>query len=290
MKQAGSRHCNRLESSHQWLEYRWLANHPKAMSRCLLPVLLVIFGQLYASPADLDQATRKYHAGYPAQAIDILKPLAMQGDMQAQNLIGNIVYGLAQSNPTDTTGDTTGDPLKWYLMAATQGSSEASYALGAIYHNRWLQNKREEDGRLAQYYYQQAFDRGYARAEAPLMQMAARNSANRQSSSLKYNNSSFSSKRATPHEPEIANVTSKQLTPDGFADLELTGDPIADAAKLEALLQKINELQGAIGLPDTGGSLPDENVLTQMLANFGVSQSQASRLVQMLEQFKAVSD
>ena len=256
------------------------------MSKGLLPVLLVVFGPLYASPADLDQAVRKYHAGYPAQAIAILKPLAMQGDMQAQNLLGNIVYGLTQSNPTDTTGD----PLKWYQMAATQGSSEASYALGAIYHNRWLQSKREEDGRLAQYYYQQAFDRGYARAEAPLMQMAARNSANRQSSSLKYNNSSFSSKRATPHEPEVADVTSKQPTPDGFADLELTGDPIADAAKLEALLQKINELQGGIGLSGADGGLPDENVLTRMLANFGVSPNQASRLVQLLEQFKTASD
>ncbi len=286
MKQAGSRHCNRLESSHQWLACRWLANHPKTMPKYLLPVLLIVFGPLYASPADLDRAVRKYHAGYPAQAIAILKPLAMQGDMQAQNLLGNIVYGLTQSNPTDTTGD----PLKWYQMAATQGSSEASYALGAIYHNRWLQSKREEDGRLAQYYYQQAFDRGYARAEAPLMQMAARNSANRQSSSLKYNNSSFSSKRATPHEPEVADVTSKQLTPDGFADLELTGDPIADAAKLEALLQKINELQGGIGLSGADGGLPDENVLTRMLANFGVSPNQASRLVQLLEQYKTASD
>ena len=260
------------------------------MPKYLLPVLLIVFGPLYASPADLDQATRKYHAGYPAQAIAILKPLAMQGDMQAQNLLGNIIYGLAQSNPTDTTGDTTGGSLKWYQMAATQGSSEASYALGAIYHNRWLQSKREEDGRLAQYYYQQAFDRGYARAEAPLMQMAARNSANRQSSSLKYNNSSFSSKRATPDEPEVADVTPKQPTPDGFADLELTGDPIADAAKLEALLQKINDLQGGIGLSGAGSGLPDENVLIRMLANFGVSPSQASRLVQLLEQFKTASD
>ena len=263
-----------------------IGNIPKTVSVYLVPVLWLVFGHVFASPADLDQAARKYHAGHPEQALAILKPLALQGDMQAQNLLGNIVYGLAKSNPADTTED----PRKWYQMAAAQGSPEASYALGVIYNNHWLQHKRAEDGRLAQYYYQQAFDRGFAGAEAPLMQMAARNNANHQATSLKYSNSSFSSKRATPVAAEVENVAPKTPSQGGFAELELTGDPITDAPKLEALLQQISDLPGATGLSGADGSLPDENVLTRMLANLGVSQSQMSRLVQLLEQFRAPSD
>ena len=281
MKQHLFRHNKRPRSIHKGIE-----NIPKAVSVYLVPVLLLVFGHVLASPADLDQAARKYHAGHPEQALAILKPLALQGDVQAQNLLGNIVYGLAKSNPADATED----PRKWYQMAAAQGSPEASYALGVIYNNHWLKHKRAEDGRLAQYYYQQAFDRGYAGAEAPLMQVAARNNANRQATSLKYSNSSFSNKRAIPVEAEVENVAPKIPTQGGFAELELTGDPISDAPKLEALLQQISDLQAATGLSGADGSLPDENVLTRMLANLGVSQSQMSRLVLLLEQFKAPSD
>ena len=112
----------------------------------------------------------------------------------------------------------------------------------------------------------------------------------RQATSLKYSNSSFSNKRATPVEAEVENVAPKTPTQGGFADFELTGDPISDAPKLEALLQQISDLQAATGLSGADGSLPDENVLTRMLANLGASQSQMFRLVQLLEQFKAPSD
>jgi hypothetical protein len=116
------------------------------------------------------------------------------------------------------------------------------------------------------------------------------NQPDRQATSLKYSNSSFSNKRATPVEAEVENVAPKTPTQGGFADFELTGDPISDAPKLEALLQQISDLQAATGLSGADGSLPDENVLTRMLANLGASQSQMSRLVQLLEQFKAPSD
>ncbi len=82
----------------------------------------------------------------------------------------------------------------------------------------------------------------------------------------------------------------KKLTQDGFAGLELTGDPIADAAKLEALLQQISGVQDTISLSDADGSWPDEGSLIRMLTNFGVSESQASGLVKLLNQFKAFGD
>jgi hypothetical protein len=72
--------------------------------------------------------------------------------------------------------------------------------------------------------------------------------------------------------------------------LELTGDPIADAAKLEALLQQISGVQDTISLSDTDGSWPDEAALTRMLTKFGVSESQAFGLVKLLDQFKTIRD
>jgi hypothetical protein len=265
-----------------------MKSRSKMIAICLLPVLLLVFGNLRASPTDLHLAVQKYHAGYPEKAIAILKPLAIEGDIHAQNLLGNIVYALATTDPSSTSED----PLKWYRMAATQGSPEASYALGVIYNNHWLQGKSDEHGRLAEYYYQQAFDRGYARAEAPLMQMAARNHANRQSSSLKYSNSSFDSKRETPDKEKVTaeDDTQTRLTQDEFAGLELTGDPIADAAKLEALLQQISDVQSSISLSDVDDSWPDEAAMTRMLTYFGVSESKASGLVKLLEQYKAFGD
>ena len=273
---------------------RWKSGHDETKSGsimitiCLLSVLLLVFENLRASPTDLHLAVQKYHAGYPDKAIAILKPLAIKGDMHAQNLLGNIVYALATTDPSSASEDS----LKWYWMAAAQGSPEASYALGVIYNNHWLQGNSEEDGRLAEYYYQQAFDRGYARAEAPLMQMAARNHANRQTSSLKYSNSSFSSKRESPEEVKVTveGDSQKKLTQDEFAGLELSGDPIADAAKLEALLQQISGVQDTISLSDADGGWPDVAALTRMLSKFGVSESQACGLVKRLNQFKTIGD
>ena len=158
---------------------------------CLFALLSCLIGNLSASPLDLEQATEKYHAGDPERAIAILKPLALQGDLQAQNLLGNIIYGLSVASPSKTSED----PKKWYQMASAQGSPEASYALGVIHDNHWLRTKREEDALLAEHYYQQALDRGYSKAEAPLMRIAAHNQSMRQGRSLKYDDSSFSQQR-----------------------------------------------------------------------------------------------
>ena len=76
----------------------------------------------------------------------------------------------------------------------------------------------------------------------------------------------------------------------GFSGLELTGDPVTDAASLEALLQQISDVHNTVSLSDADGSWPDEAVLTRMLTNFGVSETRASGLVKLLQQFKASGD
>jgi hypothetical protein len=67
--------------------------------------------------------------------------------------------------------------------------------------------------------------------------------------------------------------------------MEMTGDPIADAAQLEALLQRLNAIAGGIDLSQINSSGPDETMLTGMLLNFGISEDKAANLAELLRQF-----
>jgi TPR repeat protein len=62
-----------------------------------------------------------------AAALAIWQPLAEQGDVQTQLLIGSI-YDLGQGVPQDDA-----EAVKWYERAAMQGSAKGQYQLGAVY-------------------------------------------------------------------------------------------------------------------------------------------------------------
>ena len=266
---------------------------------CLLAFLSYSIGNLSANPLDLQQAAQAYQSGDSDRSLTILKPLALQGDLDAQNLLGNIIYGLSLANPSKTTED----PKKWYQMASAQGSAEASYALGVIHNNQWLRSKREEDALLAEHYYQQALDRGYSKAEGPLMRIAAHNQAARKSSSLTYGDSSFSKQRRSQDESGRDISDQKQSGQEildqkileqglpgafprgGFAGIVMTGDPIADAIQLEALLQQLNAVAGDIDFSQINDGRVDETTLTGMLIKLGVSDDQAARLAELLMPF-----
>ena len=111
----------------------------------------------------LNQAIERYYAGESEQAIELIRPLALSGDVEAQMLLGNLVYSLSQAG-LDTHGE---DPVVWYLLAAEQNSVDAAYALGALFHNRWLESKTAEDAAQAIVYYQQAVDLGSPKAFQP---------------------------------------------------------------------------------------------------------------------------
>lgn len=233
--------------------------------------LLCFSGSLAAAQADLDRAIERYYAGAPLEAIEMLKPIALAGDAAAQYLLGNIVYGLVQAGRSEV-GE---DPVRWYQMAAAQGFADASYALGAIYNNRWLKDRRIEDARLAEYYFQQALDRGQAKAQGPLLKLAAHNRAAQRSNSLTYTNSSFASKQASTRSPAT------QSTGDALARFTTSGDPIADAVKLETMLQQLGTSE-AIENPGGGGNWPDEAALIRMLDGLGADSGMVSDLVRLL--------
>lgn len=240
-------------------------------------------GPAAAGQADLDRAVERYYAGYPAQAIAMLEPLALAGDTEAQYLLGNIVYALAQSGLA-ADGQ---EPIRWYRMAAAQGSAEASYALGAIYHNRWLASRNEREAQLAERYYQAAADLGHEPAAAVLLKFAARNQANRDAESRVYTNADFATTRApAPADEESAARTAGNA----LADFTTTGDPVADAHRLQGLLAQLGE---RLGLPDElagDDSLPDETTLTRILNSLGADPQLIDNLGKLLEHFRSATE
>lgn len=120
-----------------------------------------------ADTAELDKAVEMYYAGSPDKAISLIKPLALSGDVDAQFLLGNILYSLSKTNIFSEKED----PVEWYKMAALQGSADANYALGVIYNNKWIKSNLREDVEMAIFYYDNATKLGNVRAKAVLSKL-----------------------------------------------------------------------------------------------------------------------
>jgi TPR repeat protein len=80
-----------------------------------------------APAGSADAGWDAFGRGDYAGALAIWQPLAEQGDVNVQLLIGSI-YDLGQGVPQDDA-----EAVKWYERAAAQGSAKGQYQLGAIY-------------------------------------------------------------------------------------------------------------------------------------------------------------
>jgi hypothetical protein len=148
----------------------------RKLSKCLAPVILAVSCVVAADTQQLNQAVNKYYAGFTDEAIDMIEPLARAGDVDAQYLLGNILYSLSNTGKFDEVDDS----VKWYKMAAAQKSLGANYALGAVFHNRWLKSRKNGDAAMAIVYYQNAVDLGYKKAQTPLTTILSRSRVSRQ--------------------------------------------------------------------------------------------------------------
>lgn len=118
----------------------------------------------------MDEAVKRYYAGFPKEAISMIKPMALSGNVDAQYLLGNILYSLSKEGEiTDFE-----DPVKWYKMAAEQNVADANYALGAIFHNKWNKSRDKNDAANAIIYYQAAIELGFSKAQQPLDRIKSR--------------------------------------------------------------------------------------------------------------------
>ena len=135
-----------------------------------MSVLLLAPAMVNAGSAELNEAVKQYYAGNPVQALGLLEPVALDGDVEAQYLMGNILYSLSKSERFKNSGD----PIKWYQMAADQGVADASYAIGVIYHNNWSESRDRLQAAFAMTHFQKAADAGYRKASVPLNKLKAK--------------------------------------------------------------------------------------------------------------------
>ena len=86
-----------------------------------------MFGVGTATAAPFDDGIVAYGKGDYAQAIRIFRPLAAQGDADAQFNLGRM-YLNGKAVPKDDK-----EAVKWFRRAAVQGHVKAQYSLGWMY-------------------------------------------------------------------------------------------------------------------------------------------------------------
>lgn len=122
---------------------------------------IIILGLLLAGVnptwASLDDAVQAYLRGEFDKAATILRPVAEQGDTQAQTYMG-LLYQRGKGVPKDYA-----ESVKWYRLAAEQGKADAQNYLGDMYRKGdgvsqdyaqaaiWYRKAAEQGGKAAQY-------------------------------------------------------------------------------------------------------------------------------------------
>ena len=92
---------------------------------CLLLLSTAVVSGLVAQT--YEDGRQAYISGDYEQALDILRPLAEDGDSEAQKMLG-IMYDYGHGVPASSE-----EALKWYLMSAEQGHPAVQYQVGAKY-------------------------------------------------------------------------------------------------------------------------------------------------------------
>jgi uncharacterized protein len=131
----------------------------RCTSRWILGVLaLTLCGQVLAGP--FEDSNSAYQRGDPTTAMELLVPLAEQGDVRAQMSLGTMSYSATPPNYEEAA--------KWFRLAAEQGDVVAERYLGAMYANG---QGIARDDREAVKWYGRAAEQGDADAQASLAAM-----------------------------------------------------------------------------------------------------------------------
>ncbi len=135
------------------------------MKKWILYITIVLSLCSSVAIADnLADGTKALEKGNYAQAMELLRPLAVQGNAQAQLLVGSM-YSIG----TGVTQDYQ-KALKWFLLAAAQNDTGAQYNLGDMYE---MGNGVTQDYQEALKWYRLAAEQGSAVAQYSLGSMYA---------------------------------------------------------------------------------------------------------------------
>jgi len=111
---------------------------------------------LASTVPDIDAGAAAYQKGRYATALQLLRPLAEQGDVRAQSTVALIYYhgrGVRQDDA---------EAAKWFRLAADQGDATAQFNLGVMYGEG--QGVPQDDKQAAEWY-RRAADQNNAQAQ-----------------------------------------------------------------------------------------------------------------------------
>ena len=115
--------------------------------------------------ANLDDAVQAYLRAEFNKAAMLLRPVAEQGDAQAQTYMG-LLYEKGDGVPQDYV-----EAVKWFRLAAEQGKADAQYYLGNMYRNG---NGVPQDEAEAVIWYRKAAEQGKSAAQNSLGEIYAK--------------------------------------------------------------------------------------------------------------------
>lgn len=132
---------------------RW--RYQTLLAAFIAVVMLSFVGGVEAGP--YEDAVAAYNRDDYASAIRLWRPLAEQGDAEAQHNLG-VMYDIGRGVQQDYA-----EAVKWYKKAADQGNVNAQHAMGVMYHDgqgviqdyaeavRWFRRAAEQGLANAQY-------------------------------------------------------------------------------------------------------------------------------------------
>ena len=141
------------------------------MKRIILAVVMALLlapGMLWAE--DFDAALEAYDAGDIDTAYEIWRPMAEQGDAEAQFRLGHIYSG-APGAPWSWENQARRDDaeaVRWYRLAAKQGHADAQMRLGIMYYDG--QGVARDDAEAVRWY-RAAAEQGHVDAQIRLGRM-----------------------------------------------------------------------------------------------------------------------
>ena len=107
-------------------------------------LVLALFGQPdgKALAGPLEDAGAAYKSGDYKTALRLVRPLAIEGNVDAQNSLG-VMYARGQGVPRDVE-----EAAYWFREAARRGSRDALYTLEKLYADGELDPDRPSDVRI----------------------------------------------------------------------------------------------------------------------------------------------
>jgi len=237
-------------------------NFKKIVLKGLISVTLIASCSVAADTKEIDEAVKKYYAGFPDEAISMLKPVALSGDVDAQYLLGNILYSLSK---TGKFGEID-DPVKWCKMAAAQKTIGANYALGVIFHDKWRKSRNKQEAANAIIYYQKAIESGYKKAQASLNRIKSRSGISQQQAAAllkQQGTASIPAAEVQLPEKEIAGLESGETQ--AAADNSMAKDNTA--IESESIVEPNTDVDDSKQITQTVDKPDDEVTMTVTLAD-----------------------